>query len=217
MPRSSKREPANKGKRYPASKLTREEFGRLLGAIDYAPERPSSTALRNRALLIVLYRGALRSAEALNLKPADVNLTTGEIHVRQGKGERARVVAIDKGAVAELARWMERRRTLGVDGRKAYLFCVIRKSSVGRPLATSYLRRLLPKLADRAELGRRVHPHMLRHSRAAELADEGVTMPVVRDALGHSSLSTTDAYLRTIAPAAVIDAMRGDWKAPPAK
>lgn len=203
--------PANAGQKYPADVLTQEEFARLLGAI----KGDSTLALRNRALLATMYRGALRVAETVSLKPSDVDLKTGRLHVRQGKGGRSRVVGLDNGALRLLGEWVERRRSLGLDDRRAYLFCVVKKSGSGGKLATSYLRRLLPKLAATAGIAKRVHPHMLRHTRASELASDGVEMPVIRDALGHTSLATTDAYLRTVAPQRVIEGMRASrWKAP---
>jgi site-specific recombinase XerD len=203
--------PANKGQRYPADVLSPDEFKRLLGAIP----GDSSRALRNRALLVTIYRGALRVSEALALKPRDVDLKTGRLHVKNGKGGRARVVGLDNGALRVLGEWVRRRESLGFDERKAYLFCSLRREGGGGELAASYLRRLLPQLAARAGIAKRVHPHMLRHTRAAEMAAEGLEMPVIREALGHTSLATTDAYLRNVAPQRVIEGMRAsNWKAP---
>jgi integrase len=63
---------------------------------------------------------------------------------------------------------------------------------------------------------RRVHPHALRHTYSAELAREGMPMNVLRDALGHSSLATTDRYLRDVAPVHVIETMkRREWSLEP--
>lgn len=214
--------PANKGERYPADVLTRGEVDRLiLGARGKPtdgkdrPRKPSSIELRNSALLAAMYRGGLRISEALALRPGDVDLASGRLHVRRGKGDRARVVGLDNGALRLLGEWVERRRSLGFDDRKAYLFCNVKRQGGGGQLATSYLRRYLPKLADRVGIAKRVHPHMLRHTRAAELAGEGVPVNVIQAALGHSSLATTSTYLAHIAPEQVIDAMRsGGWKSP---
>lgn len=216
--------PANKGERYPADVLRREEVDRLVLAargkpLDAKgrPKKPSSIGLRNSALIAAMYRGGLRVSEALALRPGDVDLATGKLHVRRGKGDRARRVAIDNGALRLLGEWVERRRSLGFDDRKAYLFCNVRSAGDGGPLASSYLRRLLPKLAEAAQIPKRVHPHMLRHTRAAELAAEGVPVNVIQAALGHSSLATTSTYLAHIAPEQVYEAMRaGGWKSPKA-
>jgi len=72
----------------------------------------------------------------------------------------------------------------------------------------SYVRHLLPRLAAKAGLDRRVHAHGLRHTYASELARERTPINVIRDALGHTSLAVTDRYLRDVAPMHVIDTIR---------
>lgn len=75
------------------------------------------------------------------------------------------------------------------------------------------MRRLLPRIAARAEIHKRVHAHGLRHAHAAELVAEGVPVNVIQQQLGHASLATTDRYLRHIAPRQRVEAMRGRaWK-----
>jgi site-specific recombinase XerD len=71
-------------------------------------------------------------------------------------------------------------------------------------MQTGYVRDMLKRKAARAGIEKRVHPHGLRHTHAAELVREGVPMNVIRDQLGHTSLATTDRYLRNVAPADVI-------------
>src|SRR5207245_10869823 len=66
------------------------------------------------------------------------------------------------------------------------------------PLASSYSRHRLPRLAKRAGIGKRVHAHGLRHAYAVELEREGATISTIRDLLGHSSASVTDRYLRRL-------------------
>lgn len=196
---AAKRKAPNKGKRYPAETLTAEEIERLLDAI----EGRSTLALRNRALIATMYRGGLRASEAVALRPSDVE-PRGELHVREGKGGKGRRVGLDDGCLALLDAWLERRDAEGFANRQP-LFC----TSKGTELATAYLRQLLPRLARSAGLDKRVHPHILRHSRAAELARDGVPVNVVQAALGHSSLATTSTYLAHVAPTDVIDAMQG--------
>jgi len=105
------------------------------------------TGIRNRALITVLYRGGLRLSEALALHPKDVNPGLGTVRVLHGKGDRRRTVGLDPGAMAMVERWMEQRRDLGV-GRRAPLFCTLS----GEVLQPSYVRTLLPRLAERAGL-----------------------------------------------------------------
>ncbi len=196
--------PANKGRRYPPETLTADEAR----AIIHAAGGTSALAARNQALVAITYRAALRSAEAFALVPSDVDTRSGTLNVRHGKGGKQRVVGIDGDALAMLRRWIEVRAAHGFNGRQPLFLSLCS----GRPLATSYLRKLLPGLAAKAGIERRVHPHGLRHTRAAELAEAGVPVHVIQRALGHSSLATTDRYLQSVAPVQVLDAMAAGWR-----
>jgi len=161
------------------------------------------TGIRNRALIAVLWRSGLRISEALALELRDVDLESGTLRVRHGKGDKSRTVGIDEQTSALLARWLDRRRKLG-PGARAPVFCTL----AGGRVDTSYVRHLLPRLAAKAGLDRRVHAHGLRHTYASELARERTPINVIRDALGHTSLAVTDRYLRDVAPMHVIDTIR---------
>jgi len=169
------------------------------------------SGVRNQALIAVLWRSGLRVGEALALELRDVDLTAGTLRVRHGKGDRSRTVGLDEQAAALLTRWIDRRRQLR-PGARAPVLCTL----AGGRLDSSYVRRLLPRLAARAGIeGKRVHAHGLRHTHAAELAREGVPVNVIRDALGHSTLAVTDRYLRDVAPQHVIDTQRArSWPGP---
>jgi integrase len=106
------REPANKGKAYPLEVLTPDEVG---GLIEACPNR-APTGIRNRALIVTMYRGGLRAGEALALRPNDMDTTAGTLTVLHGKGYRRRVVGLDPGATAVLSRWLEARHNLGING-----------------------------------------------------------------------------------------------------
>lgn len=195
--------PANAGKRYPPEVLTSEEVMRLIAA---CPRRGPS-GLRNRALLVVLWRGGLRIAEALALEPRDVDRATGTLHVRHGKGDVSRRVGLDPQAMAVLERWLEERRRLGI-GPRARLFCTISADVRGRPLYASAVREMMKHRAAKAGITKRVHPHGLRHTHAFELANEGTPLHLIQAQLGHTSLATTDRYVRHIAPVALVAAMQ---------
>ena len=150
-----------------------------------------------------MWRSGLRISEALALELRDVDLEAGTIRVRHGKGDKSRTVGVDEQTAALLARWIDRRKGLS-PGARSPVFCTLK----GGRLDTSYVRHLLPRLAARAGIARRVHAHGLRHTYAAELARERTPINVIRDALGHTSLAVTDRYLRDVAPIHVIDTMR---------
>jgi site-specific recombinase XerD len=191
--------PANKGKRYPAEILTPDEVRALIKACS----NRVPTGIRNRALLVMLYRGGLRITEALRLRPKDLDRAAGTVTVLRGKGGKRRTIGLDPGAFAVVERWLDTRAKRRIDGR-APVFCTLQ----GRPAATAYVRALLPRLARRAGIEKRVHAHGLRHTHAAELALEGQPMNLIQAQLGHSSLATTSRYLAHIAPAQLIEAMR---------
>ncbi len=186
-------------RRRPPEVLTEAEAIALIRACSTR----APTGVRNRALIAVLWRSGLRISEALSLELRDVDLDAGSIRVRHGKGDRSRTVGVDEQTAALLARWIDRRRGLS-PGARSPVFCTLQ----GGRIDSSYVRRLLPRLAAKAGIDRRVHAHGLRHTYAAELAREGTAINVIRDALGHSTLAVTDRYLRDVAPTHVIDTMR---------
>jgi len=191
--------PSNKGMRFPPETLTAAEVEDLIkAASNVAP-----TGIRNRALMAVLYRCGLRLAEALALKPADIDLIHGTVRVLHGKGGKARTVGIDSGALAIVQRWIDTRDSHGIRGQ--ILFCTL----AGRPVNPRDVREVLTRYAARAGITKRVHPHGLRHTHAAELALEGVPVNTIQAQLGHSNLSTTSTYLAHIAPWELVDAIRG--------
>jgi len=191
--------PANKGKKLPPEPLSAEEVKALLRACS----KRATTGIRNRALIVVLYRGGLRVSEALAVMPKDLNPTNGTIRVLHGKGDHDRVVGLDTGAWAILQLWLDRRAAAGINGR-APVFCTLK----GRSMKSAYVRGLLPRLARKAGIDKRCHAHGLRHTHAFELATEGTPIHVIQAQLGHSSVATTDRYIRHLNPAAVVETMK---------
>jgi len=134
-------------------------------------------ALRNAALVELVYACGLRSAEAVGLDLADVDLDREQVHVR-GKGGKERLVPLGEEAAWRLGRWLrDGRPRLARDACDA-LFLSVR----GRRLDTSSLRRLFP------------HPHSLRHAYATHLLEGGADLRTIQELLGHASLSTTQIY-----------------------
>ena len=134
-------------------------------------------ALRNRALIELVYSAGLRSREAVDLNLADVDFEQELVHVR-GKGGKERVVPLGEEASHRLARYLRDARPQLARGAENALFL----SARGRRLDTSTLRRLLP------------HPHRLRHAFATHLLEGGADLRTIQELLGHSSLSTTQMY-----------------------
>src|SRR5262249_24775834 len=121
----------------------------------------------------------------------------------RGKGGKRRTIGLDPGAFAVVERWLDVRTKLGISSR-APIICTLK----GTPVASAYMRELMPRLARPARIEKRVHPHRLPHTHAPERAREGHPMNLIQAQLGHLSLSTTSRYLAHIAPTQLIQAMR---------
>lgn len=184
--------PTNAGQKFPAEILTATEARALL----HAPSGRAPTGLRNRALIAVMYGAGLRLAEALALKPSDINQDAGEIRVLHGKGNKSRTCGIDDGTLGHVARWADRRTALGIRGR--VLLCKLD----GGELNPRYVRAMMERAARRAGIDKRVHPHGLRHTHAVELEQAGFTVSEIQEQLGHGSLATTAIYLKHHSPSA---------------
>ena len=151
------------------------------------------TGLRNRALVAVMYRSGLRPGEALGLMPDDVDLSARTVIVPPRKGGRPRVTGIDATTRRLVSAWIARRgeRGIGVDRP---LFCTL----AGEPLKAAYVRELLPRLAKRADIRKRVHPLALRYANAAELAEEGVPASMIDRHLGVAPIGGARRYRRPV-------------------
>jgi site-specific recombinase XerD len=140
-------------------------------------EGDSPLALRNRALLELLYSAGLRSAEVVSLDLGDVDFDREAVHVR-GKGGKERAVPLGEEAAHHVAHYLHVGRPALAAGANDAVFL----SARGRRLDTSTVRRLLR------------HPHRLRHAFATHLLEGGADLRVIQELLGHSSLSTTQIY-----------------------
>ena len=199
------KEPPNKGMKLPPEVLTTDEMFRLIDACGRGP-----AGRRNRALITAMWRAGLRVGEALALYPKDVDLNNGRITILHGKGDKRRVVAIDPQAAAILDIWARERQDLGLTGRHLY-FCVISSPCRGQKLGDAYVRELCKRLAVKAGIEKRVHPHGFRHTYASYLGEQ-LPPHVVQRMLGHTSLAVTVRYLDHLSPSAAIEAVRAvEW------
>jgi len=158
--------------------LSVKEVNALLNAI----ENP-----RYQAMAMLMYGTGLRVSEARVLEVSDIDGHRGVIRVRHGKGNKAREVMLS----SELYSWL---REYWARNQPAppYLFA----SKRGQLVALDSLRSALAKAAKSAFIKKRVTPHILRHSFATHLLEQGTDAHVVRELLGHVSLQTTARYAR---------------------
>lgn len=188
-----------KGRTYARESYSPEEVRALL---EQVPSGGTASEIRNRALIIALWQGGFRIAEALALLPGDWDLKHGEVFVRRGKGGRPRRVSVGGEASAAVAEWLRVRRDRGIPA-SAPIFCTLR----GKPVHDTYVRSMLNRIAGRAGWDKRIHPHGFRHTFAVNLARQGVPAPFIQRQLGHTSMATTTTYLSSISTADIAEAM----------
>jgi integrase/recombinase XerD len=166
--------------------LSPSEAERLIDAAAGTAPR----ALRDRALVELLYGAGLRVSEAVGLRKASVDLENRVVRV-VGKGSKERLVPLGRPGAEALRRYMALGRPHLDRRHRPDLFLNARGGALTRAGAFLVLR----KLADRAGLEPgRVHPHLLRHSFATHLLEGGADLRSVQEMLGHADVSTTERY-----------------------
>jgi site-specific recombinase XerD len=194
----------NKGRRFYADTLTPDEVFALVDGCNCGP-----SGLRDRALIVTLYRTGLRISEALGLRIHDLDFERRTIRVRGTKTRTSdRSVGMDAMTFNHLRDWLDVRETLGVPKTSGYVFCCISRHEIGNQVKPAQIRQKLHRLGERAGIAKRVHPHGLRHTFASELADEGVDIRIASKALGHSNIAITDRYISHLNPTAVLNYMQ---------
>lgn len=171
-------------KRIPVT-LTEEEQQSLLAQ----PNPRYPTVERNRLLLLLMLDTGLRLAEATGLEWVHVDLATARLLVRQGKGAKDRILWLGDDLVNALCHWC--RRQMAVCRMvPAHVFTTLK----GQRLQHRYVQEMVRRYANRAGIGKRITPHVLRHTFATDLYRETCKIRLVQKALGHSDLSTTMIY-----------------------
>ena len=166
--------------------LTRDEVARLLSA----PRGTDPGALRDRALLELMYACGLRASEATGLDVRDVDLTLAVLRAR-GKGSKERLVPIGREAVAATRAYLERGRPAFVGlGDEPRLFVNRR----GRGLTRQGLYKIVQRYARDVGLDDRMSPHTLRHTFATHLLAGGCDLRSLQEMLGHADVATTQIY-----------------------
>ena len=197
--RKKKRRPPPQ-RRFPPEHYSHDECLALMDACG-----DTWSGQRNRALIALLWRSGLRLGEALAVMPKDIDWTGMAIRVLHGKGDKARTVNMDSHEAMVLTEWL---KTRGEFPPTTPVICT-RK---GAALEQAYVRQLMPRLAQRAGVHKRVHAHGFRHTYAVDLMREGVNVRNIQVLLGHTSLAVTTVYLASLSPEEALDAVRGrEW------
>ncbi len=170
--------------------LAREEIGAILRELKPASDTPVARAIvaRDHAMFEVFYAGALRVSEMVGVRLEDLKLELGYLLVC-GKGDKERIVPIGRSAQDALRAYLAHARPL-LDSRKnsPWLFISRRSKELTRQRVWQVV-----SLASRV-IGRHASPHMLRHSCATHMVENGADLRTVQTILGHSDISTTEVY-----------------------
>jgi integrase/recombinase XerD len=179
--------------------LAEPEVAEMLERAGMAASHPQAqaTALRDRAILELLYAGGLRVSEVTALSASDLRLDVGRVQVR-GKGDKERIVPLGRSALQALEQYLRegrphlerissRAKSTRADAARrgqAWLFLSLR----GMPLTRQWVWHLV-KMSNRA-----ASPHRLRHSCATHMVEHGADLRSVQTMLGHADISTTQVY-----------------------
>ncbi len=164
--------------------LTREEAAALLSA----PSRYYPTGRRDRCIIKLMLNAGLRASEVLNLAWRDVDLQTGKLVVRKGKGNKDRQVWVGDETLCLLRIWREE--------APACPWCF--PTLGGTRIHSAQLRAMVKRRGKKAGIRKDVHPHICRHTYATELYRSSKDIRLVQKALGHASLSTTMIYTHIV-------------------
>jgi len=142
-----------------------------------------TTNTKHRLILKLLYGCGLRLGEIINLKREDVNFKEGLIKINLAKGRKDRFVKIPNSVEVELESYctLDNNRILFVSNR-------------GGKLTTKSIQKIVQNAARKAEIKKRVYPHLLRHSFATHLLEAGTDLRIIQKLLGHSDVKTTQIY-----------------------
>ncbi len=168
--------------------LRRDELDALFADEPAPTDDPveAAVALRDRAVLEILYGSGLRVSELCSLRPDGIDLARSRLTV-WGKGAKQRTVPLSPPAVDALQRWLDAgRRVLATTETPDEAVFVNRRAHA---LSPRDVRRLLDRRADKP-----AHPHALRHTFATHLLDGGADLRAVQELLGHADLATTQLY-----------------------
>ena len=164
--------------------LAASEVERIMERAETAANHPQADALalRDRAILEVLYAGGIRVSELTGMGVADLSLAEGRILVR-GKGDKERLVPLGRAAVEALEAYLNRGRP-ALAKRSPRLFL----STRGAGLSRQWVWRLVKQADSHAS------PHMMRHSCATHMVENGADLRTVQTLLGHADIATTQVY-----------------------
>ena len=155
--------------------ISEEEVVRMLQGIDN---------LKHLAIVSLLYSSGLRRSELLNLKKGDINVARKQILVEGGKGKKDRITILSETALEVLKKYVIEYKPTH------FLF----EGKPGNKYSSTSVAKIVQQAAEKAQTPMKVTPHILRHSFATHLMDQGIETRYIQILLGHESLNTTAIY-----------------------
>jgi len=139
--------------------------------------------LKHQLIIRMLYGCGLRVSEIVNLKKEDVNFKEDLIKIRLAKGKKDRFVKIPESLYEDL------RKYIGIENSN-----ILFPSNHGGKLTKDTIQKIVQNSAKKARIKKRVYPHLLRHSFATHLLEQGTDLRIIQKLLGHSDIKTTQIY-----------------------
>ena len=167
--------------------LSVEEIDAMIAAIP----REKNEALRNEAIIEMLYGSGLRVSELIDIRISRINFEEGFMLI-EGKGSKQRIVPVSPRALGLVELWLEQRATLDVSPEASDILFLNRR---GGKLTRVMIFYIVTDLAKRAGITRKISPHTLRHSFATHLLEGGANLRSIQELLGHESVTTTELYV----------------------
>lgn len=167
--------------------LSLEEIDAMIRAIP----REKEEALRNEAIVEMLYGSGLRVSELIDLRISRINFEEGYMLI-EGKGSKERVVPVSPRAMELAGLWLRQRILLNIADDASDILFLNRR---GKKLTRVMIFYIIRDLAERAGIKRKISPHTLRHSFATHLLEGGANLRSIQELLGHESLTTTELYV----------------------
>ncbi len=154
------------------------------------PDETLPTGVRDKAMLELLYASGMRVTELIGLNVNDVNLNSGYIRCL-GKGSKERIVPIGGTAAQKVKNYLDNTRSRQITKPSEEALFL---NKYGRRLTRQGFWKILKKYAEQANINKKVTPHMIRHSFATHLIENGADLRSVQEMLGHADISTTQVY-----------------------
>lgn len=164
--------------------LTVDEVNRLLDI-----KITDNFSIRNKAMLELMYATGLRVSELINLKTYDIDMSEDIVRT-MGKGSKERIIPIGYCAEEAIERYLSVRYTLLKKDINDYLFL----NNHGKQLTRQGFFKILKNIMKEKEIKKNISPHVLRHSFATHMINNGADLRTIQELLGHSDISTTQIY-----------------------